>query len=67
MVGAVVSMAVTGPPSLVQGLSGFLLLDEGRGDGWGRSPFEGHDDTAAPDSPRTDDRQQRDAPQSASQ
>jgi hypothetical protein len=43
-----------------------LELGEGRGDGLDRSPGNGHHDTAAPGSCGAVNRQQEDAPQSAS-
>jgi drug/metabolite transporter (DMT)-like permease len=60
---------VTGPPSCRRALRRCSMLGLGgsRGDGLGRSLFEGQRDTAAPGSRGAVDRQQRDAPQSASQ
>src|SRR4051794_6568984 len=61
--------SVTGPPSCRRALRRCSMLGLGgsRGDGLGRSLFEGQRDTAAPGSRGAVDRQQRDAPQSASQ
>ncbi len=59
---------VTRAPSLAGApiVCPLLELGEGRGDGLGRSPGNGHHDTAAPGSCGAANRQQEDAPQSAS-
>jgi len=66
---AVTLQRVTGGHSLGRAPKGWSLLGLGgsRGDGLCRSPFDGLHDTAAPGSRGAVDRQQRDAPQSASQ
>ena len=54
----------TSPPSLWRELASSWPygIGEGWGDGLGWPPVQGRDGTATPSSPRTCDRQQRDAP-----
>jgi len=61
---SLVVASVTRAPSLLRALLGRSLLGLGgsRGDGLGRSPFEGLHDTAALGSPGAVDWQQGDAP-----
>ncbi len=68
-VGRTSSVVVTGAPFYWRGFLQSSLFGPGedRGDGPWRSPFEGSHDTAAPGPCQASDRQQRDAPQSASQ